>query len=121
MTTQIDRLNSEFANTKENVERTLSNPNVSNEDKWELLTKLDKGLLPSEVYAISLPELDKNDIEFYDDFNFERYETIDVIEEIYERVIEEQEGGTAKFSEVDLEQLKKEIIESGVRTFINDW
>jgi hypothetical protein len=117
---QIKTLNEQLAKTKKDIAEYLKSNTVSDEEKWTILTELDVSLLPRGRCYVDYPELLKNNIECCDLY-FERYETIDVIEKIYDRVIEGKEGEEPKFQNVNLEKLKKDIIAEGIRTFIYDW
>lgn len=116
----VDECNNRLNQLKLNINSKLTGTKYSLEEKWQLLSTLDSALLPSSKWLIHYPELEKHGLEYYDDFYKDRYALVDVVE-LYNIIQEAKEDEEDKYTDFDLEQFKKEIIEKGVRTFTNDW
>lgn len=99
------------------------------DEKWDLFSTLDSSLFKEHGWIIHLPELDKHRICWYNDFYIERHKTVDLVDIVFNieenRAWYEELGNEPEEDDktrlIDLEQLKKEILECGYRTFVFDW
>lgn len=91
----------------------LKNKNLPLEDRWKLFVE-NKNLFPIHSWILHFKDLDKNHIEYYDDFGYERYRTIE-----FDELVNCIEEGT--YDNVNLNNLKEEMLLSGVSGFIFDW
>lgn len=84
------------------------------DERWRVFSECDPAFLPDDGSTVSYDILEKHDVSYYDDFYIERYKTFDVVrffdyDFVQKLSIEEQNA------------LKEEILETGVRTFVEDW
>lgn len=91
----------------------INNKAIPLEDRWKLFVD-NKNLFPTKSWLMHFKEFDKNDINYYDDFGYERREIVDVTE-----MVEMCDEGD--WTEVNLDDLKEEILESGYSKFKFDW
>ena len=101
------------------VKSKIEGTHYTSEQKWKLLSELSAEVLPSNPWVLHFRELEKNGIEYYDDLYKDRGVIIDVVNDIYDHIEACRRNG--RYENIDMEQLKKEIIEQGYRTFVNDW
>lgn len=85
------------------------------EERWGLFEK-SSNLLPEDFYTVYLPEIEKNDLNYYDDFYYDRYQTVDMLD-----LLEKIEDDSEKFSKINVEALKEQILTSGYGSFKFDW
>lgn len=111
----INQLRMIESEVKEYIIQTIKNKNISLEDRWNLFIQ-NKNLFPIRSFLVYYPEIETNDINYYDDFGYERHQTVDVVELV--ELIEE--GDYLKFN-IDLNKLKEEIMESRYSGFVFDW
>lgn len=111
----INQLRMIESEVKEYIIQTIKNKNISLEDRWNLFIQ-NKNLFPIRSFLVYYPEIETNDINYYDDFGYEKYQTIYVDELM--NVIEE--GNDSKFN-LDLNKLKEEIMVSRYSGFVFDW
>lgn len=90
----------------------LKNKNLPLEDRWNLFVE-NKNLFPIDNYIMHFKELDSNNIDYYDDFGYEKYQLVPLVE-----LIESLDDG---WPDVNLNNLKEEILEKGYSGFIVDW
>ena len=88
---------------------------VSLEERWNLFKK-SSNLLPEYFYTVDLPEIEKNDLNYYDDFYYDRYQTVDMVD-----LLEKIEDYPEKFTKINVEALKEQILHSGYGSFKFDW
>lgn len=98
---------------KNYIVKAIKNKSIDLETRWELFVD-NKKLFPIKSFLIHYLELDTHGVNYYDDFGYERYQTIDV-EELVELIEEGVMEG------IDLNILKEEIMEKGHSGFIFDW
>lgn len=91
----------------------IKNKSFPLEDRWKLFVDTKK-LFPTKSWLIYYKEFDKNNINYYEDFGYERREVIDVGE-----MVEFVDEGN--WAEVNLDNLKEEILEQGYSGFRFDW
>jgi hypothetical protein len=91
----------------------FKNKSISLEDRWATFERIGN-IFPIHPWYISLKELDNNDLEWYADFGYDRYRTVEFLEVV--QTIEEND-----YMDVDLNRLKEEILESGYFGFTHDW
>lgn len=90
----------------------FKNRSISLEDRWITFERIGK-ILPINSWHISLKELDDNNLEWYDDFGYERYRTVEFVELV--NIIEED------YSNINVDVLKEQILETGCYGFDYDW
>lgn len=91
----------------------FKNKSISLEDRWATFERIGH-IFPIHPWYISLKELDSNNLEWYDDFGYDRYRTVhfrDVVQTIEENYT----------TDVDLNKLKEQILETGCFGFNYDW
>lgn len=91
----------------------LKNKNLPLEDRWNLFVE-NKNLFPVNNWIMYFKELDSNNIEYYEYFGFEKYQTVSLVE-----LVDLVDG--AGCSDVNLDELKEDILEKGYSAFIFDW
>lgn len=107
--------------------RELKDSSIDINEKWELYKEFSKinNHFKIDYYYKSFKELDKNNIEYYDDFYYDRHRTIifiDLVERI-EEILNSKYNSKQKerFEKIDLNDLKKEIIETELTGCLFDW
>ena len=90
----------------------LKNKNLPLESRWNLFVE-NKNLFPVHEWVLHFKELDSNNIEYYDDFGYEKHQNVPLDELVYLT----DDGWT----DVNLDNLKEEILETGYSAFIFDW
>lgn len=91
----------------------FKNKSISLEDRWITFKRIGK-ILPIKPWYVNLKELDDNNLEWYDDFGYDRYRTVEFLEVV--ETIEENDN-----MDVNLDELKEQILETGCFGFNNDW
>jgi hypothetical protein len=93
----------------------FKNNNETLEDRWKLFEE-SRELFPRYSWVMDIREIEVNDGNYYDDFGYDRHQTVDLVDLVY-RI----EDYPAKYSKFNVEQVKKEILASGYGSFIFDW
>jgi hypothetical protein len=84
------------------------------EDRWKFYIRILK-YLPKNYIYMDFKSLEKiREVSWYDDFFLDRYAVMDLDDRFIERALEE-------FPEVNIDELKEEILQSGYSSFENDW
>ena len=113
--TEIKRLKTLESEVKEYIFKTIKNKTLSLEDRWTLFIE-NKRLFPIRSFLVYYQEIETNGINYYDDFGYERYQTV-YVDELIDII---EEGNDSKFS-LGLNKLKEEIMEAGYSGFVFDW
>ena len=106
---------SEESNLAKDLAEYFKNYNEPLEDRWHLFIE-SRDLLPGSSWTVDIHEIEANDGNYYDDFYYERYQTVDLVDLVVK--IEDSPTKSAKFN-VDI--VKEQILESGYGSFIFDW
>lgn len=113
--TEIKRLKTLESEVKEYIFKTIKNKTLSLEDRWTLFIE-NKRLFPIKSFLVYYSEIEKNGVNYYDDFGYEKYQIV-YVDELIDII---EEGNDSKFS-LDLNKLKEEIMEAGYSGFVFDW
>jgi hypothetical protein len=73
----------------------------------------NEDMFPKSEWIIHYKELESNNINYYDDFNYERHETVNLVN-LVERVEDYD-------LDIDIDKLKEEVLEHGYSNFNFDW
>ena len=97
------------------VQLFIANKDLPLDDRWALFDKAES-LLPIDSCVVTLNQVENNDYEWYDDFGYERYETIRFTW-LLDKVLDDPE----KYKKIVIRDLMEEILSTGVAGFKYDW
>ena len=97
------------------VQLFIANKDLPLDDRWALFDKAES-LLPIDSWVITLNQIEKNGYEWYDDFNYERFETVKFTW-LLDKVLDYPE----KYKKIVIRDLMEEILSTGVAGFKYDW
>jgi len=93
----------------------IKDKDIPLDDRWAMFDKAES-LLPINTYYITIPQVEKNGYEWYDDFYCEKYETVRFVD-ILERVLDDPK----RFKKIVIRDLMEEILATGHAGFRFDW
>jgi len=97
------------------VQLFIANKDLPLDDRWALFDKAES-LLPIDSWVITLNQVEGKGYEWYDDFGFERFETVRFTS-VLDRVLDD----TEKFKKIVIRDLMEEILSTGMAGFKYDW
>ncbi len=125
---EIDRFARQRVQLAEDVKRYIARKDVRLDLRWNTyVTACNARLLEYAEWQQSLPTLDRLDVNWYDDFYIDRYQTVDWPELVNDQILckdedpeDVDEEWAAKFFPL-ADQIKEEILATGYAGFSNDW
>lgn len=94
----------------------IKNKSIPVDERWELF-KQNSERFPIHTWILHFEELEKNDIEYYDTFGYERYTTVDICDMIESL----DDDFNSDDDDIDFNKLKEEILQRGYSRFVLDW
>lgn len=110
------------------VQNIIKNIAIPLDQRWNLFVSA-QAYMPYSGWVMHFDCLEvDNDFNWYDDFNIERHETVELID-IVEEILDDKKWYTdhpsddhgAKWLTFNLDVFKEEILQRGMRGFIFDW
>lgn len=104
----------------------IANKDISLEDRWEVFVEAPdewKNTLNFQYHFKVERKLKDSEISWYDDFNYEKRETVDT-SDLVEAVLEKINPDDWVDGDWDLallDELKEEILEANLKSFDYDW
>jgi len=116
MSAVIINFNHTLSVGKANLATYIRDKNISLDDRWKMFCKAPMQMRNTDSYIVTFNwEKKYHEISWYDSFGYDRYATVDM-EDVITAMWENEEN-----NEEELKDMKEEILEKNLGSFIYDW
>lgn len=109
--------------SKKSVKKLIQNKEIALETRWALFEQFGKDLFKIHHERIKLPQLEKTKVfcnmDWTGELYIDKYEIVEFVD-LIERVLDSQASYYSAFIDVDIDELKEEILSTGYSGFTSD-
>lgn len=110
---EIKKFKNAEKDIKEYLSKYIKKKNIPVNERWAMFVE-NSELFPTNTWVMYFKELEDNNIEYYDDFGFERHTTVDLCD----MVVDMLDDG---WSDINFDALREDIMSRGYSKFVFDW